>query len=127
MKHLYLLLIFFLCHLTYQAYNMYVAKHSHTHQFLNWKFENDLTYTVVVLLAFTPVLSLANLGFGLGYSYGYKEMSKNIWLISILFICAQMIATLLTAHFILQSEFQKGPIIGFGFALTGLLIANLWK
>lgn len=127
MKYLILFSTFFSCHLIYQFYNMFVAKQSFTNQFLSFKFNSTLTFTIAALLAFTPFLTVANFGFGFGYSYGYKNLEKNIWEISIIFICSQLLATILTAHFLLNSEFQKGPLIGFAFATTGLIIANIWK
>lgn len=80
----------------------------------------------MALLIFTPLLSIANFGFGIGFQYGYKWFS-DIWIITIIFISAQLLSTLGIATFVFNQSIQRGPIAGFLISILGLLVANLWK
>jgi hypothetical protein len=126
MKAVFLFIIFFMCHTIYQVYNMYVAKNSGALTLFSKQYNSMWSFLLMALLIFTPLLSLANLGFSFGFQYGYRLMN-NIWLITIIFISAQLFSTVASAVLIFGQTIEKGPAAGFMISIVGLLVANLWK
>lgn len=119
-------LMFSFGHMIYQAYNMYVGKYASDLKFLNFSFDNYYTYTLGVLIAATPFLSIANYVFGIGFHVGYKNLEK-IWIVLIIFIASQIFSSLLSAIVFYNELPSKGSLVGLVFALVGLLISNLWR
>jgi hypothetical protein len=126
MKATFLFVIFFVCHLIYQYYNMYVAKNSASLTLFSKQYSSTWSFLLMSVILFTPLLTIANLGFGFGFQFGYKILN-NIWLVTIVFISAQLLSTMLSAVFIMGQSLEKGPVAGFMISIIGLVVANLWK
>jgi hypothetical protein len=127
MKTFFLFLIFFACHTVYQYYNMFVAKNSYTLKLFDYQFSTEYGYTFFTLLAFTPILSIANFGFGYGFSFGIKQMPNNILMVTTYFLAAQLLSIITSSYLLYGLNVSKGTIAGFGLAMTGVAVANLWK
>lgn len=126
MRYLLLFILFFAGHIIYQFYNMFLAKNSSSLIIFSTQYSSHLSFSLMSLLIFTPFLSLANLGFGIGFQLGYKWFS-DIWQITTLFIFAQLFSTVTLSVILFNQSFQKGPFLGFVISIIGLLVSSVWK
>lgn len=108
------------------SYNIYVAKHANNLNIWGWHFENYWTFTLAAVLLATPLLTAANYLFAVGFHVAYKSFNQ-VWLIFLLFIVAQILASLVTTFLLLHEIPSKGNLVGFTMAIIGLFIANVWK
>lgn len=103
------------------------TKNTESLSVLHFKFSSLWALWLFSLLIATPLLSLANLGFGVSFYYGFRDYNNSAWLILLTYVAAQTVAVPIIIYLWFQEIPQKGPLLGAILCLIGILIANLWK
>ncbi|MBI2609183.1 MAG: hypothetical protein HYW47_06240 [Deltaproteobacteria bacterium] len=120
-------LAFLISHSIVQSYMYWFTKNTESLSVLHFKFSSLWALWLFSLLIATPLLSLANLGFGVSFYYGFRDYNNSAWLILLTYVAAQTVAVPIIIYLWFQEIPQKGPLLGAILCLIGILIANLWK
>jgi len=104
----------------------WMTKNAQTLSIFNMQFHSIWICWLVSLLLATPLLSLANYAFGATFYFGY-EAYKSAWLIFLAYVAAQTAAVPMMIFLWFGEIPTKGPLVGTLLAISGLLIAHIWK
>lgn len=125
MRYLLITTVFLLCHLIYQTYNMYVGKYAPTLSFFGISFRSHWMFTLMAVLIATPLLTLANYGFGMGFYFG-KQHFQKIWIVLILFLTCQLGSMVISSYLFFKEWPSQGVLLGLLLTIVGLVIATVW-
>jgi len=105
---------------------MYVGKYASDLNILGYSFSSYWTFSLAAVLLATPILTVANYGFGITFFLGLKYFER-IWTVLIMFIAAQIFSSIISSLIFFKEPLQKGAIVGISLALLGMIVEKLWK
>lgn len=105
---------------------MFVGKFAGSLTLFGISFSNHWSFVFMAVLVATPILTIANYGFGIGFYLGKQYLTK-IWLVLILFLMCQLATMIIGAYVFFKEWPSQGTLFGLLLTIAGFLIAIVWK
>lgn len=118
--------VFFLGHVVYQAFNMWVGKAGIHNILFGVQFSNFITFASTASIIFAPLLICADIAFASGFYFGISS-GLPIWTILAILNALQLVVSIVFAAILLGEYPDEISFIGMLFTMVGLLICLIQR